>query len=293
LKCYHPAEFCAALINSQPMGFYAPAQLIADAIRHGVEVRRIDVNHSDWDCTLEKREDGSLAIRLGFRMTRGLSEKHIDQLIAARRNGPFTTFADFVKRTGLRAGVLKRLSNVDAFQSMGLDRQSTLWRSLPERGPVTQYDQVVDDEPPAMLPPLRAMEEVLADYRSSGLSLRRHPISFLREFLDQLNVTPADKLPILTNGQDISVAGLVLLRQRPSTSKGVTFVTLEDETGPVNLIVRRAVWEFYRRVGRTASAMIAHGKLQVANDVVHVLVNRMEDLSERIPDLNIHSRDFH
>jgi error-prone DNA polymerase len=278
LKCHHPAAFCAALLNSQPMGFYGPSQLVSDAQRHGVEVRPADVNFSEWDCTLESGAQGiepigpmgpigpmPLVLRLGFRLIRGLSESQIGPLLAARQDGPFCSFADFVRRTGLRAGVLKRLSQADAFGSLDLDRQQTLWRSLPERGPMTDYDRVDPGEPPARLPPQAPLEEVLADYRASGLTLRQHPISFLREWLDRLSVVQADRLPGLDNDIPLSVAGVVILRQRPSTAKGVTFVTLEDETGPVNLIVHHAVWEQNRRVARTAVAMIAHGRLQKEN----------------------------
>jgi error-prone DNA polymerase len=311
LKRYHPAAFCAALLNSQPMGFYAPAQLVADAKRHGVEVRPIDVNFSEWDCTLEDRgqrtedrgQNGaclssvlcplSSALRLGFRLIHGMAQKHIDAVVRARRDGPFRTFAEFVARTGLRAAALQRLSQADAFGSLGLDRQSTLWRSLPERGPVTEFDRVDAGEPPAELPPLAAMEEVLADYRAAGLTLRQHPISFLRPALDRLNVAPADRLPGLKNDLRLSVAGVVLSRQRPSTANGVTFVTLEDETGTVNLIVHRAVWERYRRVARTAVAVVAHGRLQIEAEVIHVLVSRLEDLTERLAALSIRPRNFH
>jgi error-prone DNA polymerase len=311
LKCHHPAAFCAALLNSQPMGFYGPSQLVSDAQRHGVKVRPVDVNFSEWDCSLERGQKtadrgqngdclssvfcplSSLAMRLGFRLIRGLSEAQIQPLLAARRDGPFRSFADFVRRTGLRAGVLKRLSQADAFGSLDLDRQQTLWRSLPERGPMTDYDRVDPGEPPAQLPPLAPLEEVLADYRAAGLTLRQHPISFLRPTLDRMSVVQSDRLPALDNDIILSVAGVVMLRQRPSTAKGVTFVTLEDETGPVNLIVHQAVWEQNRRVARTAVAMIAHGRLQKENEVIHVLVSRMEDLSERLAELSIKSRDFH
>ncbi|HKB05715.1 MAG TPA: error-prone DNA polymerase, partial [Gemmataceae bacterium] len=310
LKCYYPAAFCAALLNSQPMGFYAPAQLVADARRHGVEVRPIDVNFSEWDCTLESevrsqksevRRDKltsdlcplTSALRLGFRLIHGLAEKHAETVVLARKDGPFRSFADFVARTGLRAPALRRLSRADAFGSLGLDRQSTLWQSLPERGPVTEYDRVDSGEPPVTLPPLAPLEEVLADYRSAGLTLREHPVSFLRPALAALGIVTADRLPGLANDRKLAVAGLVLCRQRPSTASGVTFVTLEDETGIVNLIVHKAVWERYRRVARTAVAMIAHGRLQVEAEVIHVLVSRMEDLTDRLAALSIRSRDFH
>jgi len=311
LKRYYPAAFCAALLNSQPMGFYGPAQLVGDARKHGVEVRPIDVNFSEWDCTLERRqrtEDrgqkdkglssvfcplSSPALRLGFRQIGGLNRKHADAVVAARVDGPFRTFSEFVRRTGLRAGALKRLSQADAFGSLQMDRQTTLWRSLPERGPATPFDQTDIDEAPVPLPALTPFEEVLADYRSAGLTLREHPISFFRRELDSLGIAPANRLPVLPNDRRVMVGGIVLLRQRPSTAKGITFVTLEDETGTVNLIVRMPVWERYRRVARTAVAMIAHGRLQIEGEIIHVLVDRMEDMSAKLGDFASRSRDFH
>ncbi|HEX3149897.1 MAG TPA: error-prone DNA polymerase [Gemmataceae bacterium] len=296
LKCHHPAAFCAALLNSQPMGFYGPSQLVGDAKRHGVEARPIDVNHSDWDCTLESTRlaaTPSVSLRLGFRLISGLSQIHADAIVAARRDGPFRTFTEFVHRTGLRAGALKQLAQADAFGSLALDRQSTLWRSLPERGPLMVYDRFASDEEPANLPTLEPMEEVLADYKAAGLTLRQHPISFLRPMLDEMKIVQADRLAVMANDVNLAVAGIVMLRQRPSTAKGVTFVTLEDETGTVNLIVHKDVWERYRRVARLAVAMIAHGKLQIEKEVIHVLVTRMEDLSEKLAALSVKSRDFH
>jgi error-prone DNA polymerase len=307
LKYYYPAAFCAALINSQPMGFYGPSQLVTDARQHGVEVRPVDVNFSDWDCTLEPIPARSaskgdalgpclrcgLVLRLGFRLIRGLSDAHIEPLIQARRDGPFRSFAEFVRRTGLRAAVLKRLSQADAFGSLELDRQATLWKSLPERGPVTVYDGVDRHEDVADLPALEPLEEVMADYRAAGLTLRQHPISFLRETLDAMNIVPSGRLSALDNDVMLSVAGIVMLRQRPATAKGVTFVTLEDETGTVNLIVHQATWERYRKVARTAVAMIAHGRLQKEKEIIHVLVTRLEDLTERLGELAVRSRDFH
>jgi len=294
LKCHHPAAFCAALLNSQPMGFYAPAQLVADAKKHGVEVRAIDVNSSDWDCTLEPPAIGvSPVLRLGFRLVRGLARKYVDQIVTARAEGSFHAFSEFVRRTGLRAAALKKLSSADVFGSLFMDRQTTLWRALPERGPLTLFDEVDRDEPPVSLPALTPLHEVLADYSTAGLTLRQHPVSFLRSLLDSFKITPAVELGSMLNDRKIRVAGIVLLRQRPSTANGITFVTLEDETGMVNLIVRRAVWERYRKIARRAIALIAHGRLQRESDIIHVLVNRLEDLSDRLSELTTKSRDFH
>jgi error-prone DNA polymerase len=305
LKCHHPAAFTTSVLNSLPMGFYGPAQLVGDAKKHGVEVRPIDVNFSEWDCTLEpvvsKGDESSLTtdhsplttLRLGLRQVRGLSRTHADAVVAARSDGPFGSFAEFVRRTGLRAGGLKKLSQADAFGSLKMNRQTTLWRSLPERGAPTPFDASDIEEPPVPLPALTPLEEVLADYHSAGLTLRQHPISFFRAELTELGIAPADRLGVLQNDRQIKVAGVVLLRQRPSTAKGITFVTLEDETGTINLIVRMPVWERYRRVARTAVAMIAHGRLQREGEIIHVLVNRLEDMSTRLNDLEIRSRDFH
>jgi error-prone DNA polymerase len=301
LKCHHPAAFAAALLNSQPMGFYGPAQLVGDARKHGVEVRPIDVNFSEWDCTLEPvvsqtevtRSAASLALRLGFRLIGGLNRKYADGIVAARCNGRFGTFTEFIHRTGLRAAALKRLSQADAFGSLQMDRQSTLWRALPERGPRTPFDASDRDEAAVLLPQLTPLEEVLADYKSAGLTLRQHPMSFFRRELDALRIATAERLLVLDKDKRVTVAGVVILRQRPSTAKGITFVTLEDETGTVNLIVRMEVWEKYRRVARTAVTMIAHGLLQKEGEVIHVLVSRLEDMSAKLADLAVRSRDFH
>ncbi|HLW63985.1 MAG TPA: error-prone DNA polymerase, partial [Gemmataceae bacterium] len=333
LKRYHPAAFAAALLNSQPMGFYAPAQLVSDAQRHGVEVRPIDVNFSEWECTLEpgvrsqdsgirSRESGigteysvlsiqttesircpspsltpdscllTPALRLGLRLVRGLSQKHAERVVACRKEGPFQSFTDFIRRTKLRAGALKKLGQADAFRSLQLDRRGALWRSLPEREPMSLFDQIDVEEPPALLPPLSPFAEVLADYSAAGLTLRQHPLSFLRPMLEEQKIVPANRLAQMDSGCRLKVGGIVLVRQRPGTAKGITFVTLEDETGTVNLIVRREIWERYRRVASRAVAMIAHGQLQCEQEVTHVLVSKLEDLSQHLADLASRSRDF-
>ncbi|MCI0681283.1 MAG: error-prone DNA polymerase [Gemmataceae bacterium] len=392
LKCYYPAAFAAALVNSQPMGFYAPAQLIADARKHGVEVRPIDVNSSAWDCTLEATSetatqvptratatdqaptgrgviaqgealgagddaaelapkgrsnpdavaglprpvgasissgptnpglhpglsqagplglqtdtpaasdtpavrDTDVALRLGFRLIAGLSQTAADQIVAARRAGPFVSFADFTRRTRLASTVLKKLAHADAFRSIGLSRREALWRSLPAQESLPLFEGVehehAEPEQEALvhLPPMTDLQEVLADYRTAGLTLRQHPISFVRHALKRLKAVPAAELGRLPNGMILKVAGLVLLRQRPATAKGITFVTLEDETGVVNLIVRQEVWERYRRVAKNAKIMIAHGTLQRQGEIIHVLTTKLENFSARLA-VEAKSRDF-
>lgn len=304
LKCYYPAAFTAALLNSQPMGFYAPAQLVADARKHGVEVRPVDVNESTWDCTLEpvgqaarlpaedKRAACPTALRLGLRLVHGLARRHAEAIVQNRRDGPFVSFDDFARRTALSGAVLQKLAQADAFRSLRLDRRSALWRSLPSREPFPLFDDVDEAGTTPALPAMGPLEEVLADYGSAGLSLRQHPMAFLRPRLDELGVQPASRLSELDVDCRLKVAGVVLLRQRPSTAKGITFVTLEDETGMLNLIIRQSVWERNRRVARSASVMLAHGRLQKEAGVIHVLVTRLEDLSAKLAELHAKSRDF-
>lgn len=319
LKCYHPAAFTAALLNSQPMGFYAPAQLIADARKHGVTVLPPDVNASAWDCTLESMvsEKGtssqgqvtsqntplvaqsstlnsprSLALRLGLRMVAGLPISAVEQILRVRQHGPFQSVDDFMTRTSLGRGVSQRLSRADAFASLHIGRRQALWQALPTHEPGSLFRNVPDREQPASLPALSPAMEVTADYRTTGLSLRAHPFQFLRERVSALKVVPAKDLESLPDGQGVKVAGLVLLRQRPGTAKGVTFVTLEDETGQVNLVIWQSVWDHYRRAARNASVMLVTGHLQIAEGIIHVVARRIQDLSELLTGIPPHSRDF-
>jgi error-prone DNA polymerase len=287
LKCHYPAAFCCALINSQPMGFYAPAQLVRNAREHGVTVLPVDVNHSNWNCTLENH-----ALRLGLRTLSGLSERFAKTIEGLR---PFTSVVDFSRRTALGKPVIKLLADADAFHSLELDRRQALWQSLAQE----KKDQPLlagleDDELlPSALPTMSELDEVMADYRTQGMSLRAHPLSFYRQEMVELKITPASELANLRDGQFVRVAGLVLVRQRPSTAKGITFVTLEDETGVANLIVRVDVWEKYYQVARTASSLIASGRLQIQRELIHVLVTKLESLAGCIGGMKSQSRDFH
>lgn len=302
LKCYYPAAFAASIINSQPMGFYAPAQLIRDACEHQVTIRPIDVNHSDWDCTLEplatKSTDpsGTTALRLGLRLISGLGEAPAQVVVQERARGAFRSLDEFARRTRLPQPVIETLSEADAFRSLSLDRRQALWQSLAvEKRPAHRplLSDLDDDEPsPQSLPELSMVEQVFADYRTTGLSLKGHPMHFFRKQLDQLRVQPAGRFKSLPNGRMLRVAGMVLLRQRPGTAKGITFVTLEDETGIANLVIRHAIWEQHYAVARTSGVWIAHGRLQKADDVIHVLVDRIEDLSKSLAGLTTKSRDF-
>ena len=298
LKHHYPAAFAASLLNSQPMGFYAPAQLVADARKHGVTVLPVDVNRSEWDCTLERpHPEKPLDLRLGFQMLSGLSPADANSIVSARGPRPFTSMDDFFHRTGASNSIATRLSRADAFRSLQLNRRESLWQALPDPDAGPLFDQpkcepLDDTEPLPALPHLSAVEEVVSDYRTVGLSLRGHPMKFLRPRLQELQAVPAWKLASWPNGKRVTVAGLVLMRQRPSTAKGITFVTLEDETGTANLIVRPDVWEQHRQVARTASVMLATGPLQREGQIVHVLVTQLRDLTTELADLQTHSRDF-
>ncbi|MBC8352721.1 MAG: error-prone DNA polymerase [Planctomycetes bacterium] len=295
LRYHYQAAFTAALINSQPMGFYAPAQLIRDARERGdtpVEVRPIDVNYSDWDCTLE---DGGQALRLGLRLVRGLRRAAVDSMMQARTRA-FDSIADLAARTQLGQAVIERLTAADAFQSFGLDRRNSLWHALDQNSKHEQsprlFDLQASELSTPMLPKLDEQEEVFADYQSAGLTLRQHPLSFHREALSAIGVTPAEKLVSYPHDRMVKVAGIVLMRQRPSTAKGITFVTLEDETGIANLVIHQATWQRYDQIARKSSAMIAHGKLERKNEVVHVIARRLEDLTHQLSSLHSPSRDF-
>jgi error-prone DNA polymerase len=340
LKCHYQAAFTAALLNSQPMGFYAPAQLVRNAREHGVEVRPADVNFSRWDCTLEDEEckmnnekckmqdeesslpspfsplpSPSLALRLGFRMVSGFSEAHARRIEEAQAAGPFRSLDDFARRTGLTRAVIVRLAKAGAFGSLGLDRRGALWHALAqearqERLPLfeekeewkmrnepckIEIEEEPEPKPPRHdipLPRMSPAQEVLADYRTTGLSLRAHPMRFLRKGLEGMGVVPAQRLATWPNGKPVRVAGVVLVRQRPGTAKGITFVTLEDETGTANLIIRPDVWKKFRTAALGATVLLAHGRLQREGLVIHVLVTRLENLSGRMQELTSQSRDF-
>ena len=297
LKYHYPMAFAAALLNSQPMGFYAPAQLVTDARQHGVRVLPVDVNFSHWDCTLEPtkgaRGESVLALRLGFRQLSGCSAEHSQRIIEQRRTEPFGSLDEFARRTGLSAAVLHRLSEADAFASCGVNRRSALWQALPDHSSAPLFEAQLDEPDRTVpLPKLGAFEEVVADYRTTGMSLRGHPLKFMRPQLNARRITPACRLATTANGRFLRVAGLVLLRQRPSTAGGITFVTLEDETGTVNLIVRPEVWERHHQAARAATVLLAHGILQREDAVTHVLVGRLEDLSQELAEIASKSRDF-
>ena len=303
LKHHYPAAFTAALLNSQPMGFYAPAQLVRNAREHGVEVLPVDVNSSEWDCTLE---DG--ALRLGFRMFCGLPHLAAERIIACRGERPYQSIDDFTRRTRFGRAVILRLARAGVFASIEADRRHSLWDcAVQDPTPLPLFDAVEVSSTPdnassiphpsslishPFLPAMTPAEEVLADYRTTGLSLLAHPLSFLRGELEKLRVIPASGLRTWPDGKWVRVAGLVLVRQRPSTAKGITFVTLEDETATANLIIRPEVWKRFRMIALNATVLIASGPLQRQEENIHVLVAKLEDFSVHLAGMTSQSRDF-
>ena len=288
LKHHYPEVFACALLNSQPMGFYAPAQIVGDARKHGVEVRPVDVNHSVWDCTLEPPSPRP-ALRLGLRQVRGLREEDAARIVDAREGG-YRSPADLWRRAGISPAVLVRLARADAFTSTGLDRRQAAWAisSLDRAGPLPLFDSPGRGGSPRLEPALPAMtagEQVVADYRTTGLSLKQHPTALLRERLAGRGVRPASHLEELPAGARVTVAGVVLCRQRPGTAGRIVFVTLEDETGTANLVVFPSVQERCRRALLTARLMVCHGRLEKEQGVIHVIANRIRSLNHWLDGL--------
>ena len=297
LKCHHPDVFACALLNSQPMGFYQPAQIVRDAAEHGVTVLPVDAARSQWDCTLEPSAGNLRALRLGMRLVKGLRQDEADKLARAAGHAAFRSVEDAAKRSGIRAHTARRLAEADAFPSLGLDRQAALWAAhLVRDEQLPLFPQAAPATHTPALPPIPAHGQVTRDYAATGLSLKAHPISFARPQLDRLRVTPAAALkdPARTPpGRYITLCGVVLIRQRPGTASGIVFITLEDETGTANLIVRPRVFDRYRAAARHATVLLAHGRIERVGDVVHLVTTRLEDATTHVPDLQAHSRDFH
>jgi error-prone DNA polymerase len=374
LKRYHPAAFCAALLNSQPMGFYAPAQIVRDAIDHGVTVLPPDVNFSDWDCTLEYRNETTTettedteksriprpkslsirapsvakpewgksgpSVRLGLRQIKGLRLAHAQHLVSARKtSSPYHSVGQLHALTHLPRHTMEKLAEGDAFASLGLSRRQALWQVLeldddqlplfeegsssekcpmpnspmPQEVPMTNAQTneswslvlahsldighcVIGhsvNPPEVPLPPMPLGQEVMTDYTTTGLSLKRHPVSLVREKLDELNIITSEQLCATPHGKWVRVAGLVLIRQRPGTASGIVFETLEDETGIVNLIVRPNIYDKYRPAARHAALLHAEGYVERQGEVIHVMTWRMFDLSHLLAGYHFHSRDFH
>jgi error-prone DNA polymerase len=281
LKCHYPAAFACALLNSQPMGFYAPAQIVRDAREHGVDLREADVNFSEWDNTLEP-SGNSFALRLGLRQVDGMTRDAAERVIRAR-DEPFVSLADLAARAGVNGRTIRALAAADAFRSLCLDRRAALWEAKALRDapdlPLFQPGQDEGVEPLARLPQMPLCEQVVADYQTLRLSLKAHPMEFLRASMTRQGFVRAADLSAVANNRRVQLAGLVLVRQRPGSAKGVCFITLEDETGVANLVVWPKVMAAFRKVIMTARLMQVSGRLQrdPASGVIHVVVESLED----------------
>lgn len=288
LKCFYPDVFACALLNSWPMGFYQPAQIIIDARKHGVEIRAIDINHSYWDNTLEETAGNYCALRLGFRQIKGMREDEVSLLID-HRHEHYTTINE-LRDTGVSIKTLEKLADADAFRSIHLDRREALWevstRDNPEQLFKGQQAPAVKDEQQIELPFMHLSEHVVQDYAVTGLSIKAHPVSFVRGQLDQLHILPTAALSSARNGDRIKVAGLVLVRQRPGTAKGVLFMTIEDETGNANAVIWESKFEEYRKEILSSRLILLEGKLQVEGIVRHIVVEKCYDLSKLLKKLS-------
>ena len=291
MKCHHPAAFACALLNSQPMGFYAPAQIVRDAREHGVEVRGVDVNLSEWDCTLEPCGAGGFALRLGFRQVDGLREE-AGRRIVAMRAMPFADVADLKTRVKLDRGTVRRLAAADAMRSMGIDRRQALWQAQGLKDapdlPIFAHAEARDEgvEPAVTLPAMPRAEHVVADYQTLRLSLKAHPMSFFRTSLRGQGFASTDQLPGMSHGRKVSLAGLVLVRQKPGSAKGVCFITLEDEAGVANLVIWPKMFEAHRATVMAARLLVVHGRVQSDGQVIHVVADRLENRTARLEALS-------
>lgn len=288
LKCHYPDVFAAGLLNSQPMGFYAPAQIVRDAQKHGVVVRPVDINHSVWDNTLEEKEGNYYALRLGFLHVKGLREEEMHKLATAEKK-TFTSINELVD-VGISIATLEKLADADAFRSIGLDRRKALWEisSLADHptGVFKGQPSGSEKEQPVTLPEMTASEHVLQDYNSLSLSLKAHPVHFVRSRLGSHHVISAAELGGLPDGVFVKVAGLVLVRQRPRTAGGICFITIEDETGNANLVVFRKLFDRYRKEILQSKLLMVAGRLQREGEVIHVVVQECFNLSSLLRQLS-------
>jgi error-prone DNA polymerase len=302
LKCHYPAAFCASLLNSQPMGFYAPAQIVGCARAHGVEVRSPDVGSSEWDCTLEDdASGGSPAVRLGLRQVDGLRQDEIAKLVAAREPRAFRDVHDLWSRSGIAKATLEKLAAADAFRSLGLDRRQALWEieglpAAPLPLPLFAWGEAreSDGEGEVLLPAMGLGEHVVNDYQTLRLSLKAHPMRFLRDDLARERVVSCERLRAARDGERAVVAGIVLVRQRPGTAKGVVFMTIEDETGIANGVIWPKTLERFRKAVMGARLVLIRGRVQRHEDIIHVVVEKIEDhgwrlakLTEEGPDMKV------
>jgi error-prone DNA polymerase len=292
IKCHEPAAFACALLNSQPLGFYSSSAIVQDAKRHGVEVRPADVQSSDVDSSLEPIPGANPALRLGLGLINGLKVNSSEHLVNNRKERLFTSTEDLARRAGLDRKDLSALAAADALASLSGHRREALWETLAVDAPTRLELPAKHVDPPPLAVPTEG-QEIVGDYASMGLTLRRHPLALLRERLARRNIKSATEVAGSRHGQMIRAAGIVTCRQRPATASGVIFVTLEDETGYVNLVVWNDLADRQRRELIGSRLLAVHGEVQRSGDVVHILARRLHDLSPLLGRLATSSHDFH
>jgi error-prone DNA polymerase len=302
LKFYYPATFVCALLNSQPMGFYAPAQLVQDLRRHGINILPVDVCYSDWDCTLESdskvKHHEHKALRLGLRLVKGLSRTAAERVVSTRKQGAYADIKDLVRRAQLPQRDADALAAADALRSLSADRHRAFWEASAVEVVPPLFSSAENDFGQSvsgaelMLPKPSESQDIAADYNRMGLSLRRHPLLLWRAHLQRHNVRTAEQLLQCNDACTVKIAGLITCRQRPQTAAGVTFLTLEDETGFINVVVWSSLLEQYYRQIHEASVLGITGKLQRADGVTHVVASVLVDLSHWFAGMSLHSRDF-
>jgi error-prone DNA polymerase len=305
MKCHHPDVFLAAILNAQPMGFYAPAQLVRDAEQHGVEVRPVDVNHSHWDCTLERNRTSPkrFAVRLGMRQVKGLANQDAARIVTARGEHPYASIEEVWRRAQVPRTALEHLATADAFGSLKLRRRPASWmvrglgeEPLPLFAAADERDQKIRpevSEPVLRLKPMEQGREVVEDYRSVGLSLRQHPVSFVRDELEREGIARCADLRHMRDGMRVAIAGLILVRQRPGSAKGVMFITLEDETPEVaNLVIWPSLFERQRRIILSAGMIACRGRVQREGEVIHVVADHLTDLSALLRSVGDRDANF-
>jgi error-prone DNA polymerase len=288
IKCYYPDVFACALLNSMPMGFYQPAQIIIDARKHGVQVLPADVNESEWNNLLENGHGKYKVLRLGFRQVKGLREEDISVLVQGRKEKRYRNI-HALREIGLTDAVLERLADADAFRSLGYDRRKALWEVSTKDHQskalfnTQQFLQTAEDK--ITLPEMTLSEHVVQDYATTSLSLKAHPVSFVRHQLNQFGVVSAADLSTIKNGAHVKTAGLILVRQRPGTASGICFITIEDETGTANLVVFKKLFDQYRKEIIQSKLIMVEGQLQREGEVIHVIVKRCHNFSGLLNNL--------
>jgi error-prone DNA polymerase len=292
IKCYYPEIFACALLNSMPMGFYQPAQIVIDARKHGVHVRPVDINYSTWDNHLEEKEGKYFSLRLGFRQVRGIRSEDIEVLLKGRKNA-YQSIEE-LRKAGLSDAVLERLADADAFRSIGLDRRRALWEVTTKDQPTKIFQEHHLNDPADRkipLPEMSLSEHVVHDYASTSLSIKAHPVSFIRDQLRQLHILSAADLEKAKPGEIVKVAGLILVRQRPGTASGICFITLEDETGTANLVVFAKLFDRYRKEIIQSRLLMVEGQLQREGEVIHLIVRKCCNYSKLLRRLAVTEAD--